>query len=379
MMRRMSVILERPDRSPKPLLRVLTKRAAVKANGGKGADVPSPPVWFMRQAGRYLPEYRKVREKAGGFLNLAYRPDLAVEVTMQPIRRYGFDAAILFSDILVVPHALGQGVRFAEGEGPVLDRLDDRMMNLNTLLADRGLDAFHRHLEPVYAAVSGIRYGLKAEGFENTALIGFAGAPWTVACYMVEGGGSKEFARTRTLAMTDAKVFESLINGLVVATTGYLLRQIRAGAEVVQIFDSWAGLLPPDQFRRWVIEPTRAIVSALHAQAPHVPVIGFPRGAGLMIEEYIVATGVDAVSLDERVPPLWARTRIQPSLPVQGNLDPFALLCGGDVLARAVDGILDDLGHAPFVFNLGHGINKDTPPQHVADAVGRIRNWRGVS
>ncbi len=335
----------------------------LKALSGEVCD--TPPVWFMRQAGRYLPEYRKVREKAGNFMKLVYAPDFAVEVTLQPIRRYGFDAAILFSDILVVPDALGQAVSFEEGHGPRLAPLQS--------VADLSVTGFMKHLEPVYAAVAGIKYALKSEGFLDTALIGFAGAPWTVACYMVEGSGSKEFARTRQWAYGRPEEFQHLIDLLTDVTTEYLLAQIRAGAESVQIFDSWAGLLPQDLFEKYVVIPTARIVQNIKIQAPHIPVIGFPKGAGIFYADYVAKTGVKAVSVDYQMPASWIKKELQKKTVVQGNLDPFALLAGGEALEKATAHILTELADGPFIFNLGHGIHKDTPPAHVTALVNQIR------
>lgn len=337
-------------------------------NAVSGGVNAVPPIWLMRQAGRYLPEYRKVREKAGSFLTMAYTPEYAVEVTLQPIRRYGMDAAILFSDILVVPDALGQKVSFEAGHGPQLKPLDS--------LLDLSVDQFHHVLDPVYAAVSGIRYALKAEGFFDTALIGFAGAPWTVACYMIEGSGSKDFIRTKSWAYGRREEFRDLIDLLIGATADYLIRQIKAGAEAVQLFDSWAGLLPASLFEEFVIEPTAEIVKRIRAVAPAIPIIGFPKGVGIFYTDYIAHTGVDAVSVDFQISPQWIHRELQKKCPVQGNLDPSALLVGGDIMRREVDVILQQLADAPFVFNLGHGIHKDTPPAHVAELVQYIRTVR---
>lgn len=337
----------------KPLLRALS-----------GQRLDRPPFWLMRQAGRYLPEYRAIRERVGGFLDLCYAPALAADVTLQPVRRFGTDAAILFSDILVVPHALGQRLEYVEGEGPRLEPVADGAA-LGRLSAAR----LHAVLAPVYDTVARVRADLP----KDVALIGFAGAPWTVACYMVEGGGSKDFAAVRRFAWADPAGFGALIDLLVEVTAGYLLRQIAAGAEAVQLFDSWAGVLPERGFRRWVIEPTRRLVARLKAEAPDVPVIGFPRGAGLLYEGYGTATGVDALGLDSMVPLGVARTVLQPRLPVQGNLDPVALLVGGKVMTGEARAILAALAGGPFVFNLGHGVLPETPPDHVATLATLIR------
>lgn len=325
-----------------------------------------PPFWLMRQAGRYLPEYRAVRAQAGSFLDLCYNPELATEVTLQPLRRYRMDAAILFSDILVVPHALGQALTFQEGEGPKLDPVRSAA-ELGRLSRDR----FHERLQPVYEAVRRIRGAIPTE----TALIGFAGAPWTVACYMVEGGGSKEFAQVKGWAYRDPAGFGALIDLLVEVTADYLAAQADAGAETVQLFDSWAGVLPPGPFRRWVLEPTRRIVAAFKARHPTIPVIGFPRGAGLQYEIYVSESGVDAVGLDTTVPPVWASRTLQTRLPVQGNLDPIHLVTGGEALRDAALEILEVFGGRPFIFNLGHGVVPQTPPEHVAELAHLLRAW----
>jgi uroporphyrinogen decarboxylase len=342
--------------SAKPLLRVLS-----------GETLSPPPVWLMRQAGRYLPEYRAVRAKTRDFLELCFSPDLATEVTLQPIRRYGFDAAILFSDILVIPHALGQAVRFAEGEGPKLAPVRD-VSDLKKLSVDR-LRSGQTPLAAVYEAVAAIRDALP----KNTALIGFAGAPWTVACYMVEGGTSREFHAVKQWAMGNADGFATLIDMIVDATIIHLKQQIAAGAEVIQLFDSHAGVLPDGAYERWVIEPNARIVSALRASYPAVPVIGFPRGSGPRYEAFVKATGVTAVSVDSAVPCDWAADRLQPQAVVQGNLDPVYLLAGGPAMRKATQSVLQRLGQGPMIFNLGHGVIKETPPDHVSDLVACIR------
>lgn len=330
----------------------------------KGETVTPPPMWLMRQAGRYLAEYREVRGKVGGFLELCYTPELAVEVTLQPIRRYGFDAAILFSDILVVPDALGQPVRFEEGEGPKLDRLQD-----SDDIAKLGMAKFHEHLAPVYETVRRLSQTLPVE----TALIGFAGAPWTVATYMVEGGSSRDFARARNWGFSDREGFSRLVNLVADATAEYLCRQVDAGAEVLQIFDSWAGVLSEGEFADWVIAPTARIRSYVKERHPEVPVIGFPRGAGIQYERYVAETGVDAVSLDSTVPLKWAADHLQGKVALQGNLDPLLLLAGGDAMEAEARRILEILGKGPFIFNLGHGIIKETPPENVARLVEIVR------
>jgi uroporphyrinogen decarboxylase len=324
----------------------------------------------MRQAGRYLPEYRAVRAKAGSFLNLCYNPKFAEEVTLQPLRRYGMDAAILFSDILVVPHALGQKLDYVEGEGPRLDPVRSAGD-----LAQLSASHLHERLAPVYETVDRLSRSVPA----NTALIGFAGSPWTVASYMVEGGGSKEFAQVKAWAYRDPEGFAVLIDMLVAATADYLSAQIAAGAEAVQLFDSWAGVLPAPEFRRWVIEPTARIVTALKALHPEVPVIGFPRGAGLLYADYADATGVDAVGLDTAVPPEWAALTLQTRVAVQGNLDPIMLVAGGEALSAAARHVLEALAAGPFVFNLGHGVVQSTPPEHVGQLAALLRAWPALS
>jgi uroporphyrinogen decarboxylase len=318
----------------------------------------------MRQAGRYLPEYRKVRAQAGSFLKLCYSPELAAEVTLQPIRRFGFDAAILFSDILVVPDALGQTVRFEEGEGPRLDpirALDD--------LGRLALSKTGAKFSLVCETVARLRQDLPRE----TALIGFCGAPWTVATYVVEGRGSADQSAARHWAYRDPQGFSQLVELLTDASIEYLSGQVRAGADALQIFDSWAGSLADDQFERWVIAPTAKIVQAMRARHPGVPIIGFPRGASAMLTRYIEATGVDGVSCDTSCPLGVMQKKARSGTVVQGNLDPLLLLTGGDALDRRVEEICASMNGLPFVFNLGHGIVPDTPPENVARVVERLR------
>ncbi len=340
----------------KPMLRTLA-----------GEGLARPPFWLMRQAGRYLPEYRATRAQAGGFLDLCMNPELACEVTLQPLRRYGFDAAILFSDILTVPFALGQKVAFAEGEGPVLEPIRDSEA-LKRLEPGR----LRERAAPVFQAVRNIRAALEKD-FPDTALIGFAGSPWTVASYVVEGGGSREYAHVKRWAYGDPAGFQQLIDLLCDATVDYLSAQVEAGAEILQLFDSWAGALPAAEFERWVIRPTRRITSALKQRHPDIPIIGFPRQAGLNLETFVLEAGVDAVSLDPGVPPRWAARVLQPRLAVQGNLDPITLLVGGEALDRGIDDLMEQLAGRPYIFNLGHGILKETPPEHVARLAQRLR------
>jgi uroporphyrinogen decarboxylase len=310
----------------------------------------------MRQAGRYLPEYRAVRSKAHDFVELCLTPELAAELTLQPVRRYHMDGAILFSDILLVPHALGQRLTFREGEGPVLEPIENRA-GIGRLDPRQVVP----RLEPVFKTIARVAASLGPQ----TALIGFAGAPWTVATYMVEGGSSRDFRRVKGWAYRDDEGFDALIGILVESTINFLSGQIEAGAEVVQLFDTWAGVLPEPAFGRWVIEPTRTIVTALKQRFPDHPVIGFPRGAGVLYERYIRETGVDGIGLDPMVPAGYARERLQPIATVQGNLDPILLITGGSFIETGVRDLRRLLGDGPFVFNLGHGVLPETPPENV--------------
>ena len=335
----------KPKPAAKPLLRAL---------GGERLE--RPPWWLMRQAGRYLPEYRALRAQARDFVDFCLNPVLAAEATLQPVRRFGMDAAILFADILLVPQALGQKLGFGD-EGPLLDPVTD-----SRDVAALRADGIAVRLEPVCETIRRCRATLPAE----TTLIGFAGAPWTVATYMVEGSGSRDFLRVKSWAYRDPAGFQALIDLLTEATITYLAMQISAGAEAVQLFDSWAGVLPEEAFARWVIAPTRRITAALAERFPGVPVIGFPRGAGLLYERYAAESGVSAVSLDTAVPIGFARDRLQTRLPVQGNLDPVLLVTGGEALERAATELKMALGAGPFIVNLGHGVLPQTPPENVA-------------
>jgi uroporphyrinogen decarboxylase len=337
----------------KPILDVL--------NGGTRQP---PPIWLMRQAGRYLPEYRAVREKAGGFLDLVFNPELAAEVTLQPVRRFGFDAAILFSDILVIPHALGQSVAFAAGEGPLLEPVKDRT-DFERLTSQ--ID--HRVLEPIYETVRRVKSALPP----SVTLLGFCGAPWTVATYMIAGRGTPDQAPARLFAYRDAAAFDVLMDVLVEASASYLIRQLQAGADAVQIFDTWAGVLPPDQFERWSIAPTKRIVAIVRQQIPDAKIIGFPRGAGTMMPRYVAETGINAAGLDWSIDRTFAREQVQSGVPVQGNLDPLVLLAGGVALDRAVDAVLEAFSGGRFIFNLGHGILPETPIAHVEQMLKRVR------
>lgn len=339
----------------KPLLAVLS---------GERRD--PPPVWMMRQAGRYLPEYRQLREEKGSFLDLVYDSDAAAQVTLQPLDRFDVDAAILFSDILIVPFAIGQNLTFVAGEGP----------RLTPALAGSDLDSLTpalARLEPIYETVRKV----KARLGETTALIGFAGAPWTVATYMVAGEGSRDQGQTRRLAYADPERFQAILSRIETVTFNYLSGQAEAGAEVLQLFDSWAGSLAPAEFERWVIAPTARLVERLRDEHPDVPIIGFPKGAGGKVGAYARETGVDCVGLDETVDPQWADRELPAGLPVQGNLDPLSLLAGGETLRADVRRILDALAGRPHIFNLGHGILQDTPIANVEQFIGLVKGTNG--
>ncbi len=329
-----------------------------------GDPVWPPPVWLMRQAGRYLPEYRAIREGSGGFLQRCMTPDLATEITLQPVRRYGMDAAILFSDILVLPWALGQDLRFVDGEGPVMTPIRDAAG-----LAHLTLGRAPPETAPVMETVRRVRAALPPD----CTLLGFAGSPFTVACYMVEGGGSRDFAATRTAAYTDPVFFDRLIDLLVEATVEYLAAQLDAGADAVMLFDTWAGVLPPAQFFAHVVRPTARIVAELHRRYPGVKIIGFPRLAGTLMADYAAQTGVQCVGLDTSVDAARVAATLPPKIAVQGNLDPMVLIAGGDALAQETVRIRDALRGRPHIFNLGHGILPHTPPAHVADLLTTIR------
>jgi len=338
-----------------PLLQVL-----------RGEQPSVPPVWLMRQAGRYLPEYRALRADKGGFLELCYDAEAAAEITLQPIRRFGFDGAILFSDILIVPHAMGQKLWFETGEGP---RLAPTLLEAD--LADFTPDP--TRLEAIWETVRRVRAQLP----EGVTFLGFAGSPWTIATYMVAGQGSKDHSAARRLAYQQPERFAALIDAIVETTVTYLDGQIRAGVDAVQLFDSWAGSLSPAQFARWVIEPNAEIVRRVKAIHPTVPIIGFPKGAGAKLVDYAEGTGVDAIGVDETVDPFWAARSLPEGMPVQGNLDPLALIAGGEALDSAVDAILAAFAGRPHIFNLGHGILPDTPIAHVEHLLGRLRGSHG--
>jgi len=328
----------------------------------KGERQEVPPVWLMRQAGRYLPEYRALRAEKGGFLALVNDSEAAADVTLQPIRRFGFDGAILFSDILMVPSALGQALSFGVGEGPALapPLVDHALASLQPDLT---------RLDPVYATVARVAAALPP----RTTFLGFAGSPWTVATYMVAGHGSRDQSETRRFAYADPGAFGEIIEAISVCTIDYLSRQIEAGVEAVQLFDSWSGSLSPAQFERWVIAPNAKIVAAIHERHPGVPVIGFPKGAGEKLPAYARGTGADAIGVDETIDPEWAAANLPAGMPVQGNLDPLALIAGGATLDAAIDRVLAAFAGRPHVFNLGHGILQDTPIAHVEALLARVR------
>ncbi|MDF8332989.1 uroporphyrinogen decarboxylase [Novosphingobium cyanobacteriorum] len=330
----------------------------------RGANLSRRPIWLMRQAGRYLPEYRELRADKGGFLALVYDTDAAAEVTVQPIRRFGFDGAILFSDILIVPYAMGQDLRFLAGEGPALSpRLLDATLE--------SLVAAPERLSPIYETVAKVKAQLSPE----TTLLGFAGSPWTVATYMVAGEGSRDHHETRALAYRDPGAFQAIIDAIADVTVEYLSGQVEAGAEGLQLFDSWSGSLAPAEFERWVIAPNARIAATMQARYPHVPVIGFPKGAGEKLAVYARETGVNAVGVDETIDPLWAAREMPAGMPVQGNLDPLLLLAGGAELEKQTIRVLEAFADRPHVFNLGHGIGQFTPIEHVEQLLGIVRNW----
>jgi len=329
----------------------------------RGKAAFPPPLWMMRQAGRYLPEYRETRKRAGSFLDLCYNPDLAVEVTLQPIERFGFDASILFSDILVVPHALGRDVRFEEGRGPLLTPIKAaEISQLNS-------ETFHVNLEPVYETVRRLRAKLPDE----TTLIGFCGAPWTVATYMIAGHGTPDQAPARLFAYREPVAFQQLLKVLADHSAAYLIRQIEAGADVVQIFDSWSGVLDDASFDLFCVQPVAEIVRQVREVHPDVPIIGFPKGAGAHYQSYRQKTGVTGLGIDWTVP-LAAAKALQAGGAVQGNLDPLRLVAGGKALSDGVDAILKTLGDGPLIFNLGHGITPETPVAHVEAMVKQVRS-----
>lgn len=329
-----------------------------------GECITPTPIWMMRQAGRYLPEYKQTRKEAGGFLDLCYNPTLATEVTLQPIKRFGFDAAILFSDILVIPDALGMDVRFEEGRGPVLVPVDAG--GIERLNCDRLLD----HLSPVLETLDRLSTQLP----KDTTLLGFCGAPWTVATYMIAGHGTPDQGPARAFAYSNPDAFQKLMDLLVEASSRYLIAQLKAGADAVQIFDSWASVLDEDQFIRWCVKPVASIVAKVRAEIPDAKIIGFPKGIGAFYEDYRDSTNVDMIGLDWAMPLSFAK-KLQLDGPIQGNLDPKRLIAGGDILAAEIDRILDNLADGPLVFNLGHGITPETPIEHVQQMIDRVRDY----
>ena len=331
----------------------------------KGRTMTPPPLWLMRQAGRYLPEYRETRAQAGGFLQLCYTPDLAVEVTLQPIRRYGFDAAILFSDILLIPDALKRQVRFTPGEGPQMDPIDaDGIYSLQS-------DHVLAHLAPVLETVRRLRQELPAQ----TALLGFCGAPWTVATYMIAGHGTSDQAPARLFGYRDRAAFEHLLAFLAEISAEYLIAQIDAGADAVQIFDSWAGVLGEQEFEAFAVKPVARMISIIRAARPQAKIIAFAKGAGMNLRHYRQKTGADAIGLDWSVPLSFA-AELQEDGPVQGNLDPMRVVAGGSALTDGIDAIMQTLGNGPLIFNLGHGITPEANPDHVTQLVNRVRASR---
>lgn len=331
----------------------------------RGSNGVQRPIWLMRQAGRYLPEYRELRAEKGGFLALVYDSEAAAEITVQPLRRFGFDGAILFSDILIVPYAMGQDLQFLVGEGPHLSpRLVDHALG--------SLQAVPERLAPIYETVRQV----VAQISPQTTMLGFAGSPWTIATYMVNGEGSRDQHETRAYAYRDPAAFQAIIDGIVAVTVEYLDGQIKAGAEAIQLFDSWAGSLAPREFEKWVIAPNAAIVKAVKALHPTVPIIGFPKGSGEKLAAYARETGVDAVGVDETVDPIWAARELPANMPVQGNLDPLLLLAGGDELEARAIGVLEAFADRPHVFNLGHGIGQTTPIAHVEQLLSVVRGWK---
>jgi uroporphyrinogen decarboxylase len=338
----------------KPMLEIFKKNKTDKT-----------PIWLMRQAGRYMEEYRKTRKSAGSFLDLCYNPELAAEVTLQPIRKFGFDAAIIFSDILVIPDAMGVKVNFVEGEGPRLEKIID-LQSINRLKVD-----IEEKLNPVYLAIENVKKSLS----NNTSLIGFAGSPWTVATYMIEGGSSKDFFNVKKMAYLNEKNFTVLIDKLVLTISNHLINQIKSGAEIVMLFDSWAGVLNHDNFFKWVIEPTRKIVENVKKAYPDVPVIGFPKNANILYEDFLAHTKVDGVSLDSNLSYKYIKNNIKGRAVIQGNLDPIYLLADRDILKSKIYETLDNLSGDDYIFNLGHGVVKETPEDNVRFLIDTVRNY----
>lgn len=329
-----------------------------------GEKLNTPPLWMMRQAGRYLPEYRELRKNAHSFLNLCYSPELAAKVTLQPIERFQFDAAILFSDILVIPHALGRNLKFEEGRGPILDPIE--VKDIKAL----EIDDVQKRLQPAFETIKLVKQQLNDE----TALIGFCGAPFTVATYMIAGHSTKDQEPARQFGYKNPQAMKELLALLADVSAEYLIHQIEAGADIVQIFDSWAGVLDEQSFEDWCIKPILSMVQKIRAIYPNIPIIGFPRGAGMLYEKFSEKTGVSALGLDWSVPLNFA-VKLQKKVTIQGNLDPLRLVCGGKALDDAIDAILKTLNNGPFIFNLGHGIMPNTPIDHVQHMINRVRNF----
>jgi len=350
------MLAQKKQNRSKPLLDAL--------NGHVAEQIP---FWYMRQAGRYLPEYMDLRQTAGSFLDLCYNPDFATKVTLQPLQRFDMDAAILFSDILVIPQALGQELTFVQGEGPKLPPINS-LAQIEKLTLENSIEK----LNPILKTVQQVSKELA----EDKTLIGFSGAPWTVATYMVEGGSSRDFIKIKKLMYQQPQAFEKLLTKIVDATVLYLCAQIKSGADALQIFDSWSGVLDSGSFDRWVIQPTQEIVRRVKDVYPETPIIGFPKGAGSLYPAYFKETGVDAVSLDSNLCPKWAAENLQPLGCVQGNLDPVSLLIGGQQMLDRAGFILENLSSGPFIFNLGHGIIKETPTEHVAELSKFIKNFK---
>lgn len=339
------------------LYNILTEKKPVK----------NPPIWIMRQAGRYLPEYREIRSKVSNFLELCYNPKLASEVTLQPINRFDFDAAIIFSDILVIPDALGIKVEFVKNEGPKLEAL-----NANSDLKKLKIDNIKNHLNPVFETINLTRSKLA----KDKDLIGFSGSPWTLATYICEGGGSKNFEVVKELAIKNEEFFSELIEILTKSVTIYLLEQIKAGANVVKLFDSWAGVLPESQFQKWVIEPNRKIVKGIRKEYPNIPVICFPRGSGVLYKNFALEVAPNALAVDQNLPCEWIKNNLQQDVVVQGNLDNFLLAFGNKAqIEKEVLRILDNFKNYPFIFNLGHGILPQTPIENVELVIDLVRKY----
>lgn len=339
--------------SKKTILRVLD-----------GEKISPPPIWLMRQAGRYLPEYKQTRAEAGSFLDLCYNPELASEVTLQPIRRFGFDGSILFSDILVIPDALGQPLWFVEGEGPRLEPITEKTF------ADLDLNRLHTHLKPVYETVVRVKEELP----EETTFLGFCGAPWTVATYMVAGKGTTDQGPARRLAGSNPALFGQLIDLLVEASSQYLIKQFNSGVDAVQVFDTWAGVLSPDDFDKWCVQPVKKIIQAVRQEVPDARFIGFPKGAGTKLMHFCTQTNVNAVGLDWTIDIPSTLAQLPKGIASQGNLDPVKLVTGGEGLDQAIDKVLEGFKDHPHIFNLGHGITPDVPLSHVERLINRVRS-----